>query len=107
MKLRTLASLLSVACLSVAACGGGSDLSGTCSKQQECAEKAGTKFSKTECENDAKADAEKADTEGCGDEYGDYASCVNGIDFQCSDDVNNKIAAECGSQVKAYLKCAE
>ena len=107
MKLRTLVSVLSVACLSVAACGGGGDLSALCSKAEECAVKAGTEFSKTKCENDAKQAAERADTAGCGDQYGDYASCANGLDIQCGDDLGRKLSAECGAEEKAYAKCSE
>lgn len=107
MMLRTLGSLVSVVVFSLVACGGGGDLSALCAKAQECAEKAGTEFSKTECENEAKEESEKADTAGCGDEYSDYASCANGVDIECGDNLGNKLLAECGAEAKAYQKCAE
>lgn len=89
----------------VGACGGSGDLSPLCDKAQECAEKSSTPFSKTECVENAKKAREKADSVKCGDEYGDVASCVNGIDFACSDDLDKKINAECGAEIKKYEKC--
>lgn len=93
--------------LAAPACGGSGDLSSLCSKAQECAEKAGEGFSKTKCENDYKEEAERAETAGCGDEYADYADCVTGIDFQCSDNAGNKIAAECGGKSNSLKKCLD
>lgn len=89
-----------------AACGS-SDLASLCGDAEECARKAGTPFSRTECENNAKSEKEKYDTAGCGDQYGDYASCVTGLNFECSDNAGNKIAAECGREVKALADCID
>lgn len=107
MKLLFVVSVLSLVGLTQAACGGGGDLSPLCGKQQECAEKGGDKFSKTKCESDAKEEAEKANTAGCGDQYSDLASCINGLDFACDDNADKKVLAECGKEVKDYNKCAD
>ncbi len=107
MKLRFVVSVMSVVGLALVACGGSSDLSSLCGQAQECAVKAGAEFSKTKCENDAKVEAEKADTAGCGDQYGDLANCITGLDLQCSDDLGRKISAECGKEDKAYRKCID
>jgi len=89
----------------VVACGS-DDLTSVCEKADECARKAGTAFSKTECENAAKAEKEKAETAGCADQYAEYVDCVTGLDLQCTDGTS-KIQAECGAKVNAVNKCME
>lgn len=99
-------SVLAASTLSLAACGG-SDGTGLCVKAQECAEKSGEQFSKTECENDLKAEKEKAETANCGSEYSDFASCAESIDLECSDNLGEKLTSECGAEAKALNKCLE
>lgn len=88
------------------ACGS-DDLSDLCDTAEECAKKSGTAFSKTECENEAKADKEKAETKGCADQYDEYVDCVLDIDISCGDDLNKKIQAECGGKANTLKKCLE
>lgn len=95
-------SLLFIACSGGDA---GSTASSLCSKFRECAEKAGTGFSETECKNNFTEEAEKADTQGCGDQYDEYATCIGDIDLTCSDSFEKAISAECGSKAKAVSKC--
>lgn len=88
------------------ACGA-SDLADLCDKAEECAKKSGTAFSKTECQNNAKAEKEKAETKGCADQYQEYVDCVTDLDIQCGDDLTKKIQAECGSKVNPLNKCLQ
>lgn len=86
-----------------AACSS-SDLTGVCADLEDCAVKAGTPFSRSECEQSARAEREKAETANCGDEYGDYARCVNGINLQCTD-IQKQVSAECGASERTLSKC--
>lgn len=101
---RNVLAALATAGTLLLACGS-SDLSDLCDKAAECATKAGKPFSKTECQNNANAEREKAETAGCGDQYQEYVDCVLSLDFQCSENIETKSNAECGSKVKAVNKC--
>lgn len=100
------ASLGAVGALLLTACGS-SDLSSLCDKAEECAKKSGVAFSKTECVNSAKAEKEKMETSGCGDQYQDYVDCVTDLSIECGDDLTRKVEAECGSKINAVNKCLE
>ena len=108
MKLRTLASVVSVIGFSMAACGGGG-AEAICDQQKECAEKGANTFSVTDCKNEAVTAREKAETAGCDSEYSDAESCVGGIDFSCTDFTGDgygkKSVAECGAQLKKLNEC--
>lgn len=95
-----------IGALFLAACGN-TDLSPLCDKAEECAKKAGSAFSRSECVNDAKAEREKADTRGCGEEYQAFVDCATGLRLECGDDLPKKLAAECGGKISAFNKCAE
>lgn len=108
MQLRTIGSLVAVVGMTLVACGGG-DAESLCEQQEECAKKAGTGFSVTECKESLVKDREEANTEGCGDEYGEAESCIAGLEFSCADfsgdGFNKKSLAECGSKIEKYNKC--
>ncbi len=77
-----------------------------CDKAEECAKKAGTTFSKTECENTDKTNKEKADSKGCGSQYSDLASCAAGLSCdQFNSDTG--LSTNCGAKVNAYNKCMQ
>ena len=106
MIYRKTAVVLSIVGMLVVACVS-DDLSSLCGKAEECAKKSGTPFSKTECENEAQTEQEKAESAGCEEQYSEYANCVTDVDFECGDDVNTKVQAECGSKISALQKCLE
>lgn len=91
--------------LSAVGCGGG-DGDATCAKANECAKKAGVKYSETECRDGLVKLREQYETAGCGEEYSDYIGCVDGIDFDCADDFEKRVSAECGAEEKKLAKCA-
>ena len=97
--------VLSMLGMLVIACGS-DDLSSICDKGEECAKKSGTPFSKTQCENEAKAEKEKAETAGCEDQYSEYVDCILGMDLECGDS-SQKVQAECGAKISAVEKCLQ
>lgn len=95
-------SSMAVVLAFVALPGCGSSASSACSKAEECATKAGTTFSQTECETQVITAREKADSVNCGAEFDDAASCVS--DLACgagSEEVN----ANCGAPEKTLSTC--
>ncbi len=86
--------------LGIAGCQNG--VGALCDKSQECATKAGTAFSRTECENNLKTDQEKADSLGCSGEYDAVLGCI--ADLDCGVTLS-QINANCGAQIKALEKC--
>jgi len=87
----------------IPACG--SDADNLCGKEEECAKKAGTPFSKTECEDNFKKAKEEAKTAGCEDEYSKALSCAADIDFECSDNFDEKLSSECGAKERDLVAC--
>ncbi len=103
MKSLLVAAVLAFALGFVACSSGGTEA--LCDHVQECAEKRGESFSVTSCKSDLVEAEERAETAGCGDEYTDYTDCVGGVSFECSDDLEDVFAAECGSKAKAVNEC--
>lgn len=99
-----------VLALGLAGCGGD-----RCSKQAECAKKAGNSFSETECRTGDTADREKATSMGCTAEYDGLMSCLSAL--SC-DSINNLTTCDatacywtttatsnCGAKINLYSKC--
>ena len=87
-----------------------------CSKQAECAKKAGNSFSETECRTGDTADREKATSKGCTSQYDDLNGCISAL--SC-DSINNLVTCDangacfwtttatnnCGAKINLYDKC--
>ena len=82
--------------------GCGSSASSACAKAEECATKAGTTFSQTECETQVTTAREKADSVKCGAEFDDAASCVS--DLACGASTK-EVDANCGAPRKTLSTC--
>ena len=77
-----------------------------CAKSEECAKKAGTAFSITECRNEQTADREKVNTKGCSAEYADASACLAGLTCDQLNDANG-ILANCGAKLEKLNKCLQ
>ena len=77
-----------------------------CAKSEECAKKAGTTFSISECRTTAQADREKANTKGCTAEYGALESCAAAL---TCDQLNSAtgLTTNCGAQLEKAAKCLQ
>ena len=82
--------------------GCGSSATSACAKAEECATKAGTAFSSTECETQVTTAREKADSVKCGAEFDDAASCVS--DLACGASIK-EVDANCGAPRKTLNTC--
>ena len=82
--------------------GCGSSASSACAKAEECATKAGTTFSPTECETQVTTAREKADSVKCGAEFDAAASCV--ADLACGAS-SKEVDANCGAPEKTLSTC--
>ena len=88
------AALLNVGCTSA--------LDAYCGKAKECAQKAGTAFSETECKQTNQADREKAASKNCASQWDDVAGCLAGA--TCGS-TNEQLRALCGAKSDAFNKC--
>jgi hypothetical protein len=82
--------------------GCGSSTTNACAKAEECATKAGTAFSQTECETKLTAAQEKADSVKCLAEFDDVQNCVSGLACGAT---SSEINANCGALAKTLSKC--
>lgn len=75
-----------------------------CARQDECARKAGTGFSISECRVEWRISAEKAQSKNCTDAFQKYESCFGGL---TCDQLRNvlDIANLCGDSYRQYLTC--
>jgi len=77
-----------------------------CDVAEDCAKKAGTTFSKTQCETDVKTSKEKASSKNCGSQADDVESCYAGLSCdQLNSD--NGTTANCGGKIDALNKCMQ
>ena len=95
-------SSMAVVFVFVALPGCGSSASSACAKAEECATKAGTTFSQTECETQVTTAREKADSVKCGAEFDDATSCVSDLACGASGEV---VDANCGAPQKTLNTC--
>jgi hypothetical protein len=80
---------------------GGSPAASACAREVECAKKAGQTASQTQCENDAKIQAELAAGKGCGNELNASYNCQ--AKLTCDQDFDRN----CGAEAQKYLKCIQ
>lgn len=77
-----------------------------CSKSEECAKKAGTAFSISQCRTEATAERERVNTKGCSAEYSDASACVAGLTCDQLNDANG-ILTNCGGKIEKLSKCLQ
>ena len=75
-----------------------------CAHQEECARKAGTGFSISQCRMDSRINAEKAQSKNCTDAFQKYESCFAGLSCEQLRNVLD-IANLCGDSYRQYLTC--
>lgn|SRR5512140_746571 len=101
MKHLLMGLLLAVGMVALTGCG-----PDACAKQAECAKKAGTAFSETECRNTDKTDREKAASMNCGSQYDAAVACIAALN--CDQLISSDaIIANCGAKLTAYTKCVQ
>ena len=83
-------------------CGKGS--SPYCSKAQECSSKAGTVYSATQCETDARIASEKAASVNCGREYDELVNCYSTLTCEQLSS-GTGISTNCGGKSNAFSRC--
>ena len=101
MKKLLLGLMLGVGLVALSGCG-----ADACAKQAECAKKAGTAFSETECRATDKTDREKAASKGCGSQYDELSGCIAGLTCDQLTSLD-AIVANCGAKVNAWNKCIQ
>lgn len=92
--------------LALAALGCGSSSAALCSKAQDCAIKAGTSFSITDCQSNSTTNRELAVTKGCGGAFDELAACLSTL--SCTDLTSDTAQqASCGGKNNTYVKCMQ
>ena len=75
-----------------------------CAKSEECAKKAGTAFSISECRTQAQSSREQANTKGCASEYGALEACAASLTCdQLSSPTG--LTTNCGAQIEKASRC--
>lgn len=97
MKMRLLASAF--ACLLLSACGGSASIPDTCARLADCENQGDTP---AECEESLTSQRADAESAGCGGEFDDYLSCVDGASDVCD---SNALLEECAEEAFALFAC--
>ena len=99
MKEGMIAAALALGLMGLSGCGNAGD--SICSKAAECAKKAGTAFSESQCKDDAKTTRELAASKNCGSQLDDWLNCL--ADLACGADAT----ANCGGKQNTFTKCIQ
>ena len=75
-----------------------------CAKSEECAKKAGTAFSISDCRTQAQSGREQANTKGCAAEYNALEACAASLTCDQLSSANG-LTTNCGAQLEKAAKC--